>query len=186
MFEREYRDLAFVPRWAIIPTNRTQSVAEHSYYVSLYTLHICEYMCFSSNITADALEYALLHDRDECFLSDIPGPTKRSIRDKEKYDQYVCKETLRRFGSRTIGGENYDLVKKVIKVADLMDEVGFWYEQKFMGNDHHKVMLPECTDRLLKACHKLDENGGFKLYSEFMSQITKPKLPPRENSDVAA
>ncbi len=182
MFEREYRDLSYVPRWGIIPTTRTQSVAEHSYYVCLYTDNICNYMGYDPALSRSCLSYAVIHDRDECFMSDIPGPVKRSIKDPTKFTEFVKSETLKRFDDYF---PIHPTAINVVKVADLMDEVGFWHEQQEMGNHHATVLLPECEDRLLAACQKLTANRGTDLFMKFMSGIDRAKIIPRENSDVA-
>jgi 5'-deoxynucleotidase YfbR-like HD superfamily hydrolase len=65
----KFRDLAHVPRWAIARTNRQQSVAEHSYYVTLYAIAIAQEL--EVPITGGFISYCLLHDMDEIHTGDL-------------------------------------------------------------------------------------------------------------------
>ena len=48
-----------------------ESVAEHSFYVGLYTLEICNKLKLNHSLTKYALEKALLHDMVERDISDF-------------------------------------------------------------------------------------------------------------------
>ena len=115
MFEHEYRDMAFVPRWAILRTIKNQSVAEHSYFVALYSEQICSTLGLTMEQTGCVLSYALLHDVAETFLGDIPGPSKREIVDKAKYEKFEsctvadkCAQRPRQLARKT-NGHSHDL-----------------------------------------------------------------------------
>jgi putative nucleotidyltransferase with HDIG domain len=149
MFEREYRDLAFVPRWGIARTIRTQSVAEHSFYVAIYAEQLGYWLGFDEGFLAHA---ALYHDIDECFMSDIPGPVKRNISDKEKMGAYRFSETQRRFGPQLILS---DEIKSIIKCADLLDECFFLTDEIELGNKSVTPFLVNSMERLNRAWENL-------------------------------
>ena len=188
MFEREYRDLAHVPRWAIMPTTRTQSVAEHSYYVSLYANQIAHYMWEEGYISEiDVImisSYALGHDRNECFMSDIPGPVKRGSKMNKEYEH----EQEKRYFDRPL--EKSEICEIVIKIADLMDEYAFWMDQMFMGNRRSEVILDKIQLRLDLAVDNLPTPEFHKLNikNKFLKQNVKlwKILPEDDNSDVVA
>lgn len=78
MFESERRDLSWVPRWGICRVNRRQSVADHSYYATCYSLELARRISWGSDADRLALvTYVLRHDEREAMESDIPGPIKR-------------------------------------------------------------------------------------------------------------
>lgn len=164
MFEREYRELSFVPRWSIIRTIRQQSVAEHSYYVTLYAGQVADLIEWKGNRT-QLLDYALRHDIEEGYISDIPGPSKRKIVDTEKYIHTT------EMGNITLYGEDYknhsgmfnytvDMIdiKAIVKVADLLDECFFLATEIQLGNKSLGRVMANSRQRLFDAFGKLPLN----------------------------
>jgi len=72
--------LAHVPRWCIVDTIKNQSVAEHSYNVTVIAMAIYDqirlYINETGNLKINILEKALLHDIKESITGDIPSPMK--------------------------------------------------------------------------------------------------------------
>lgn len=159
VFEREYRDLAHVPRWTIARTIRAQSVAEHSYYVTLYAFQIAGLLLgWGGERLMLLMTYALHHDIEESFTSDLPGPTKRTLREgrEKEWDMWVDRMVVERFHNcwhRPIDSEK-DIIA-VLKVANLMDEVMFLCGELQMGNKAIKHMLQRAENRLVDAWYKL-------------------------------
>lgn len=187
MFEREYRDLSSVPRWGIVPVIRRQSVAEHSYYVTLYAHHICWALGLDERTTLQVLRHCLEHDREECFTSDIPGPVKRSITDPDKEENFVNRECAKRFELSDF--KDKGLVLMVRKLADLMDEYAYWNEEDQLGNKRGMFLLGEVSTRLYLASAKLSlfsaENVIEKVLAPFFEAQSLGKILPENNSDVA-
>lgn len=70
--------LSHVPRWAIIDTTKTQSVADHSFRVAAICLAILQEL-EAIGVKADrnkVLTDALTHDMEEAKSGDIPTPYK--------------------------------------------------------------------------------------------------------------
>lgn len=191
MFEREYRDLAHVPRWSILPTIQNQSVAEHSFYVALYASHILLKLNLDGKYLMPALRHAIEHDRDECYMSDIPGPAKRGCIDPDKSYIYKTKENLRRFESNDFSDDK--IAVAVRKVADLMDEYAFWKEEGILGNGRAGQMLKVIEERLRAAGLKLGKLTGnedevvHRVLHPFMAGCNVNKIVPEDNqNDVAS
>jgi 5'-deoxynucleotidase YfbR-like HD superfamily hydrolase len=77
--------LSDVNQFATHPKIKEISVAEHSYYVALTTLFICRILETSGqevgqDISRSAVSKALLHDIEECVISDIPYPVKKHLK----------------------------------------------------------------------------------------------------------
>ena len=70
--------LTYVPRWCIVPMRRQQSVAEHSFRVSIITGALAGRLGFGPALTNGMMVAALLHDKDEILSGDIPSPYKRA------------------------------------------------------------------------------------------------------------
>lgn len=158
MFEREYRELSFVPRWAIVRTLRHQSVAEHSYYVTLYAGQVARLINWGGSF-GNLYRAALMHDTSEVFMSDIPGPTKRAIIDHEKYDEYELSGLQERFGDEVSAWLKDDIepkqINSIIKVADLLDECFFLATEMQLGNNSLCAVMLSSRTRLNTAIGRL-------------------------------
>jgi 5'-deoxynucleotidase YfbR-like HD superfamily hydrolase len=158
MFERELRELEFVPRWGICRTLKQQSVASHSFYVALYAGQVAMLVKWLGDRGA-LLDYALRHDLEEVFMSDVPGPVKRATQDEKKMQEFVEEELYRRFGMdwRTHGvvPDKWPEIKYIVKVADLLDEVFYLASEQQMGNKAVSNVLEHSYERLRKAWHAL-------------------------------
>lgn len=133
MFDRELRTLSHVPRWGIIRRIQQQNVAEHSYYVAMYTYQIMEFFNYGTfEERYKAMVYVLHHDVSEILLSDIPHHTKKLI---NQIDLEKCERSIERdifnynrptFNHATIN---------IIKVADLLDSLFYLHTEKNLGNN---------------------------------------------------
>lgn len=130
----EQRDLAVVRRWAILPTIRQQSVAEHSFYVALYTQEICNRIGWKC--PDYMLLYALMHDMEEIRTGDIPPPAKK---------QHNIAPTLEFIGNICLAPEQL----LIIKVADLLEAYIFVYNEIKMGNSLMRPNIKELYDKLM-------------------------------------
>lgn len=147
MFDREIRDLDFVPRWAIVRTVRPQSVATHSFFVTAYTNDLCLLLDVSMRIHLAAMQYAICHDWDEIFTGDIPGPHKHKLLNqaatkqawKAQIDRWANK-TYPRLGERNgmdfLSDQDKLVVKSIVKVADYLDAACHMGDECQIGNSN--------------------------------------------------
>jgi hypothetical protein len=91
--------LSFVPRWCIVKTTKTQSVAEHSYNVAVIAEKLCRVIGLGDAETGMAVREALFHDKYEVYTGDIPSPAKH----REEKDA-IC-----------------PLLSLIVKLADLIE-----------------------------------------------------------------
>lgn len=138
--------LAFVPRWGIAPRHHQQSVAEHSYYVTLYASEICNMLGIKGACRGEVLDAALRHDATDAWESDVPGPAKRSLFDPVKRRHYAEQfaagmnnlyrrsQTTLATGTALGNGLKPYSVKDIVKVADLIDEAFFLAIELALGN----------------------------------------------------
>jgi 5'-deoxynucleotidase YfbR-like HD superfamily hydrolase len=170
VFSRYSRMLGRIPRWTIFPTNRQQYVAEHSYFVSLYVAEIIE--MFTPHWTPtekyNALRAALVHDIAEARTSDIPGPVKREIKDDAKLSALESR-VIESMGFEGWGPR--EEVKKIIKIADLIDELFYMRAERVSGNLLAADMYDLIEDRLEKAV-----NNWSLLYAKEIMQYVQYQL----------
>jgi|TARA_Y100000310_G_scaffold80345_3_gene77004 5'-deoxynucleotidase len=142
MYSRELRELEYVPRWAIIRCIKQQSVAEHSYFTAMYANKIAEIIGWDKKNPEEMhklVTYALWHDIEESFMSDIPGPIKHGIINEELYDKFAdnqCKKYWDK--SKTdIAHPSYPYDRQVIQIvkcASTIEEFFYLLGEAQLGN----------------------------------------------------
>lgn len=167
--------LSHVPRWAILPMLRHQTVAEHSYRVAVIT-HWLYNQADPGMMHAAMVTYALAHDAEEARTGDIPGPAKRSMarsmqascpkvlcEDEDLVDgppdhlgwtqaQYNC--WCMDIGD--IGGPA--VYRALVKLADLI-EAYTWLQRWGSACDHRHRVLVELWRDVMKVAADLDQRG---------------------------
>ena len=66
-----------INRWTIVPTTRPQSLAEHTFNVTMLVRDYCRRVDWDDDVLMKA---ALEHDLDEILTGDIPTPAKEAMR----------------------------------------------------------------------------------------------------------
>ena len=159
LFPREYRDLDWVPRWGIARVIRRQTVAAHSYFVSLYADILARELGLSAEDHLSLVTSALYHDIEECYTSDNPGPVKHATVDKVKYDGYIKVNNERRFGATP---ECPPHLKVVLKIADLFEETVYLFGEMQQGNLAVKHMAEASKHRLMAKVSELNVSDSVK------------------------
>lgn len=70
--------LSHVPRWVIVPTLKTQTVADHSWRVAVISVELAQLLRAGRSFQLEAAAVAVFHDVDECLTGDVPASTKPS------------------------------------------------------------------------------------------------------------
>lgn len=196
MFEREIRDTAFVPRWAIIRTIRQQNVAEHSYFVAIYADQIARFIdagTWTGEFYATLMRYALYHDMDEILSGDISSPAKKVIKDGAQSGYHLYEKwTSQRLDERMQDAYHHDLryvaehyrpqLKAIVKTADVLEACVYLADEAQMGNRNVEPCLNFLyNNQLIPSIDKLPiaeadvESKKHLLTSMFASAIaSKP------------
>ena len=66
-------------RWNMVPTQRQQSLAEHTFMVAMIAEQIANELGLSSS-PHRVIKMALYHDLEEVMTGDIPAPTKQKLK----------------------------------------------------------------------------------------------------------
>ena len=122
MYSRELRELEHVPRWAIIRCIKQQSVAEHSYFTAMYANKIAEIIGWDERYPSymhSLITYALWHDIEECFMSDIPSPVKHGTIDNTKYTKFANDQCKKYWGKskNDIVDERFPYDRQIIQIV---------------------------------------------------------------------
>lgn len=153
MFSHHLRLLSFVPRWQIAPRFRTQTVAEHSYFVALYTMQLLQHKTnWREYMHVAAISHALQHDVAEARTGDMPGPVKRAVVDRDKLEAYET-EALALMGVEELDIDEVAMaeIEALVKVADLIDEYFHVATEIAMGNSLIRPQLNVTRERFEAA-----------------------------------
>lgn len=162
MFEREIRDLSFVPRWTTVRAIHRQSVAEHSLFVAIYADQIATFINWSGDRTA-LLRYALWHDVGETISGDIPGPVKRAMGIRDSLEAFNASHLMRRFPMCEWIDPVDSELRAIVKVANCAEEL-FWLASEIqMGNQTMGRVFDDAHDRMTKCTPFLPTDDKTKL-----------------------
>lgn len=159
-----------IKRWSTTPCINRQDIAQHSFYVVLYTDHITQLLGWSPARKYEAMHWAVIHDMPETVTSDIPGPVKRTITNKPALEA-VEDQLMKEFGA----GYNYDrsdwMIRDVVKAANLIDEVFYLHSEVLLGNGYLDRVFDNSWGRMKTAVKKLDVLSASPMGSKISSVI---------------
>ena len=101
-----------VTRWHIVRTVRPQSLAEHTFDVTMIARAIAKIAGYDD---AEIIKAALLHDLDEIVMGDIPTPTKERARE----NGWELNDLYKSITGREITQDEALVVHLADKMADL-------------------------------------------------------------------
>lgn len=132
-----------VKRWGVVEMSKEQSVAEHSFNVSLLCIAILnqaetvwEHKSQISDLKADTLRWAALHDIPELLTGDIPTSFKRQLPAITAIEYKICPLYAGEADhmSRSVAGT-------IVKIADKLEAI--MYMDKFCIDDRKDALLAE-------------------------------------------
>lgn len=169
---RNLYNLSHVKRWSIVPTTRTEHVAEHSFRVAVLSDFMADRL---EGVRLDRLwliRSALTHDLDECFTGDIPSPAKRILQRKDDVLAMIEKEMI---PTDDITPDDKGRECFIVKIADLLDAL---WSVRMYGLAPYSVHV---TNRLEEAIYKKAEGGpiyGLDNFDEVLEEVHKAILSP--------
>lgn len=112
-----------VQRWNIVQTANKQSLAEHTFNVTMIARALCVEMKVNDTLV---IKMALEHDLDEVKTGDIPAPAKRNlnISPPEEFSYYKDK--------------SYPMENGIVKMADMIESL--WFIKENAVGRHAKVV----------------------------------------------
>lgn len=155
--------MAIVPRWSIVFTTQRDTVANHSYFVAVYTHMISRVIKWEGPRTY-LMFAALMHDLEETITGDLVSPIKKHILDEERMAEYVDHKIFQSMGGLAI--EYSDLMEAcstkhteeadaIIKAADRLDALLFLIMEERRGNTVVSALTRDAFAKLEAAWRDL-------------------------------
>lgn len=116
-----------VTRWHIVRTVRSQSLAEHTFDVTMIARAIAKLAGVDDN---EIIKAALLHDLDEIITGDIPTPTK----ERARANGWELNDLYKSITGREITEDEALIIHLADKMADL-----YWLWLHALGPHSNKV-----------------------------------------------
>lgn len=173
-----YKRLRFIRRFNNLPTIQTEDVAQHSFYTAILAMTMAEEYNYAVQVhnlqvhpfdvenawdkvnVEEVTRYALLHDIEEAFTSDIPwnvkhhsdsvnSAIKRATNDKIKAIYRGCSPIIERQAS-TNAIAKLGLEGKFVAVADMMECAWNCHQEEQLGNRYLQGMKLKAIEEIEK------------------------------------
>lgn len=140
---------------------KNESVAEHSFYVALIGLKLCDKYNVDEDTTRKVLIKALLHDMPEIEINDITHDAKEKLGLRPFLEHYEKDYFNRKFAKHANlmnkSFKNSAIVNTIVDLADAYSVVQYVSNEILLGNNSNDMteILAESTHRTEKYVKKL-------------------------------
>lgn len=184
---RDLLALSDLARWNVVPTSRTQSVAQHSYRVAVIAREI--YTSWEPELNAEyqlleIIEWAMDHDGPECITGDLSSAFKDSISDLMlcEIEAKLCPWYVR---ASTVSS----LTRSVVAIADTV-EASAWLS--VFGLTGTEPLVADLRQKALIRCDRANVKwpGLGAAGRQVAAEVWKNQFPlilrKERNTDNAA
>lgn len=129
-----------VIRYNTRPILKQESVAEHSFYVALFALKICDDYNINENIKKDAVIKSLLHDMPEIELNDITHNVKEKLCLRpflKAYEDEYYKTHYSQYYE--LMSTSHDLTSIIVVLADAWSVFQYVNNEMSLGNKSKQI-----------------------------------------------
>lgn len=154
-FIKSIDKLRNIIRYQTAPRNKSESVAEHSFFVASYILKLYEYYEFDLQ---KALILALLHDYSEVYISDVPHPIKAQNPELNK----ALEEAEEKVNRQKLSDSVADWIQefnnksspegKICALADILSVVTYSKYETDLGNKDYMAQVYESVKKRYINC----------------------------------
>lgn len=150
---------------------KDENVAEHSYYVAIIGLKLCDKFNLNKNIKLKVITKALLHDMPEMYINDITHDAKMilNINDNiNKFERYYYMSEYPKYTS--LMKQKKDLVSTIVVIADILSAKQYILNEIELGNQSSDIVdIDKQLDARLKEQYESLIN--FKEIKEYETKI---------------
>lgn len=163
VFDRPLVGLSGITRFSRRLKVRDENVAEHMWYVSYFTLKLCNNLKVSDTIRLLALEYAICHDVPEIALDDVNHDVKQKfpvIKDQlAQEERKLFKELGDDILQVHINKDNseYVIARAIVELADIHSVAMYTQSEKNIGNTYFAQIYEDTLVRIKEQEKHLKE-----------------------------
>ena len=141
-----------------------ESVAEHSFYVALFTLKICNDYNVDPRTEKRAIIKALLHDMPEIELNDITHDVKEKLNLRPFLKKYEDEYFDTHFSEyRSLMKKGDEKTNAIVDYADTMSVYQYVLNEELLGNQSDDIQeILNVTRVRIKTCKERLEEILFK------------------------
>lgn len=166
----DFLRVGHVKRWHNVNTAREQTLAEHSYMVTVIAVHLATKIIGDEQFTADVAFAALFHDAAEVVLGDSPTPAKRFIREFTKDPAIFDKMEAALMPRIPYLPDTPDCnPEPFVKMADKI-EAAYFISENGVGR-HAEIVKGFNWRNLEDFVEKLDENDPQSGWYEAVNEV---------------
>ena len=156
-----------------------ENVAEHSFYVALYTMKLCEFLDLNEEVSNTAIKLALIHDVHEIELSDIPHNVKAANPEINKIclkkEDEFNKLHFYKFMVEYTRTSNMGLIGTIVNIADILDVLHYAEMEVLLGNSSFNEVVNSALNRINIEIENLKVILGKEKSEALKKEITKVK-----------
>lgn len=159
-FASKVYSLSYSTRYSMYKKLHNESVAEHSYYVTLFVYALHEHYEFD---LLAALKMAIVHDLPEIAVSDVNHNVKRAYPEisralREAEYKFVTSQLPTDMSAHFITSNDDSVESYALHLADVLS-VRQWVDNELaMGNNSVRFVLDEANKRITMCMHKLESS----------------------------
>lgn len=167
----DFLRVGHVKRWHNVNTAREQTLAEHSYMVTVIAIHLSRKIIGDEKFTASVAFAALFHDAAEVVLGDSPTPAKRFIREFTKDPKIFERMELALMPKipYTLDELQAGDTASFVKMADKI-EAAYFISENGVGR-HAEIVKGFNWRNLEDFVEKLDENDPGSGWYEAVNEV---------------
>lgn len=153
---------------------KDESVAEHSFYVALISLKLCDMYKLDDDTTRKIVIKALLHDMPEIELNDITHDAKEKLNLRQylkKYEDEYYNVNFSKYAQ--LMNTDRGLISNVVDLADAISVYQFIDNEILLGNKAPEIhdILKDTTIRINTLKNKLHTKLYMRSYYEKHKKI---------------
>lgn len=160
--------LSHMSRYNTWPRIRNESVAAHSFYVTLFTMMICDELEVSADIRMKAIDIAIVHDLPETIMNDMTYDAKQKIQGLsellENFEKQYMLENFPKQSPLVFSESNRDilLARAIAKLADVYSVIQYCDNEVQLGNTPFNSLLDEARDRVSEMVKSIEKRFDIK------------------------
>lgn len=149
---------------------RNENVAEHSFYVALYTMELAKICELSDKETIQALSEALTHDVHEIEVSDIPHNVKQAY-PRLDFDLKVAEEEFNYeyfpdiYNEDTETYKKRELIENIVLLADILSVLQYADTEISLGNRAFEAVKRSAKDRIEDCISDIFNRGNISSHA---------------------